>query len=138
MTANPSDAEITRLLREYRRIAVVGLSDKPNRPSYGVAAYMQDAGYGVIPVNPTIQEALGIPAVPSLQETPPPVEIVDIFRRSDDVPPVIDDAITAGAKVIWLQLGIVNEEAAERARAAGMTVVQDRCLKVEHHRLLGR
>lgn len=137
MTANPSDAEITRLLHEYRRIAVVGLSDKPNRPSHGVAAYMRNAGYDVVPVNPTIDEALGIPAVSSLQDLPPPVEIVDVFRRSEDVPPVVDDAIAAGAKVIWLQLGIVNEAAAERARAAGITVVQDRCLKVEHHRLLG-
>jgi uncharacterized protein len=134
---NPSDSEIKALLERYRRIAVVGLSDKPDRPSHGVAAYLQRAGYEIVPVNPTIKEALGVPAVASLGEVPAPVEIVDVFRRSEDVPPVVDDAIAAGAKVLWMQLGIVNEAAAARARGAGLTVIQDRCLKVEHARLLG-
>jgi uncharacterized protein len=133
---NPSDAEIRDLLIRYRRIAVVGLSDKPDRPSHGVAAYLQRVGYDVTPVNPTIREALGVAAVPSLREAPQPVEIVDVFRRPEDVPPVADDAIAAGAKVLWLQEGIVNEAAAEKARAAGMTVVQDRCMFKEHHRLV--
>lgn len=134
---NPSDAEIKRLLERHRRVAVVGLSDKPNRPSHGVAAYLQRVGYDVTPVNPTIQQALGVAAVPSVKDVPAPVEIVDVFRRPDDVPPVVDDAIAAGAKVLWLQQGIVNEPAAARARAAGMTVVQDRCIMVEHRRLIG-
>jgi hypothetical protein len=136
-TSNPPDEVIRDLLTRYRRIALVGLSNRPDRPSYGVASYLQDAGYEITPVNPTIQETLGKRALPSLKEVPPPVEIVDVFRRAEDVPPVVDDAIAAGAKVLWLQLGIVNEAAAERARQAGMTVVQDRCLKVEHGRLLG-
>jgi hypothetical protein len=136
-TSNPPDEVIRDLLTRYRWIAVVGLSDRPDRPSYGVARYLQGAGYEITPVNPMIQETLGKRALASLKEVPPPVEIVDVFRRAEDVPPVVDDAIAAGAKVLWLQLGIVNEAAAERARQAGMTVVQDRCLKVEHQRLLG-
>lgn len=134
--ANPPDEEIRRILQEYRRVAVVGLSDKPNRPSYGVAAYLQTAGYDITPVNPQITASLGVPALPSLADVPPPVEIVDVFRRSEDVPPVAEAAIAAGAKVLWLQLGIVNEEAAARARDAGLVVVQDRCIYVEHRRLL--
>ena len=134
-TGNPTDAELRDLLRRYRRIAVVGLSDRPDRPSYGVAEYLKRAGYDITPVNPTIDETLGLKAVGSLQDVPSPVEIVDVFRRAADVPPVVEDAIAVGAKVVWLQLGIVNEEAATRAREAGLVVVQDRCLKVEHHRL---
>jgi predicted CoA-binding protein len=134
-TGNPTDAELRDLLRRYRRIAVVGLSDRPDRPSYGVAEYLKHAGYDITPVNPTIDETLGLKAVGSLHDVPPPVEIVDVFRRAADVPPVVEDAIAVGAKVVWLQLGIVNEEAATRAREAGLVVVQDRCLKVEHHRL---
>ena len=134
-TGNPTDAELRDLLRRYRRIAVVGLSDRPDRPSYGVAEYLKHAGYDITPVNPTIDETLGLKAVGSLHDVPPPVEIVDVFRRAADVPPVVEDAIAVGAKVVWLQLGIVNEAAAARAREAGLVVVQDRCLKVEHHRL---
>jgi len=137
MVINPSDTEVRDLLQRYRRIAVVGLSDKPDRPSHGVAAYLQRAGYAITPVNPMIDEALGVRAVDSLSEVEQPIEIVDVFRRSEDVPPVVEDAIAAGAKVLWLQLGIVNETAAQRAREAGMTVIQDLCLKVEHARLLG-
>jgi hypothetical protein len=116
---------------------VVGLSDRPDRPSYGVAAYLRDAGYDITPVNPQIEEWVGIKALPSVGAVEPPVEIVDVFRRPEHVPQVADEAIAAGAKVLWLQLGIVNEDAARRARAAGITVVQDRCLKVEHSRLIG-
>ena len=136
MPQNPSDAEVRDLLQRYRRVAVVGLSDKPDRPSHGVAAYLQRAGYDITPVNPTVEEALGVKAVDSLAEVEQPVEIVDVFRRAEDVPPVVEDAIAAGAKVVWLQLGIVNEEAAAKARDAGLTVIQDRCLKVEHARLM--
>ena len=138
MVSNPSDAEVRDLLQRYRRIAVVGLSDKPDRPSHGVAAYLQRAGYDIIPVNPMSDEALGVRAVDALSQIEQPVEIVDVFRRADDVPLVVDSAIAAGAKVLWLQLGIVNETAAQRAREAGMIVIQDRCLKVEHARVLGR
>jgi uncharacterized protein len=137
MAANPTDDEIKDLLRRYRRVAVVGLSDKPDRPSYGVAAYLMKVGYEVTPVNPTIAATLGVPALPSLDDVPPPVEIVDVFRRPEDVPPVAEGAIRAGAKVLWLQEGIVNEAAAAQARAAGLTVVQDRCIYKEHRRLLG-
>ena len=135
MTPNPSDAEVKSLLERYRRIAVVGLSDRPDRPSFGVAEYLRDAGYEIAPVNPHFESWEGLPAADSLGELERPVEIVDVFRRPEHVPPVVADAIAAGAKVIWLQLGIVNEEAAQKARDAGITVIQDRCLKVEHRRL---
>jgi predicted CoA-binding protein len=134
---NPTDDEIKRLLQQYRRVAVVGLSDKPDRPSYGVAAYLQRVGYDITPVNPTIAGSLGVAAVPSLDAVAPPVEIVDVFRRPEDVPPVAEDAIRAGASVLWLQEGIVNEAAAAKARAAGLIVVQDRCIYKDHRRLLG-
>lgn len=137
MSQNPADAEVRDLLRRYTRVAVVGLSDRPERPSYRVAQYLQRVGYEITPVNPTIVETLGRKAVASLAGVEAPVEIVDVFRRAEDVPPVVDEAIAAGARVLWLQLGIVNEPAAERARRAGMVVVQDRCLSVEHARLLG-
>ena len=137
MTPNPSDADVKALLAKYRRIAVVGLSDRPDRPSFGVAEYLREAGYEITPVNPQIEEWLGTPAVPTLSDAPPPIEIVDVFRRPEHVPEVVDAAIGAGAKVIWLQLGIVNEAAAQKARDAGLTVIQDRCLKVEHRRLFG-
>jgi predicted CoA-binding protein len=135
VTPNPSDAEIKQLLEKYRRIAVVGLSDRQDRPSYGVAEYLRGAGYEIVPVNPQIDSWEGIPAADSLAELRPPVEIVDVFRRPEHVPEVVDDAIAAKAKVVWLQLGIVNEAAAQKARDAGITVIQDRCLKVEHGRL---
>ena len=135
MTPNPSDAEVKQLLTKYRRIAVVGLSDRPDRPSFGVAEYLRDAGYAITPVNPQIDAWEGIQAADSLRELDPPVEIVDVFRRPEHVPDVVDAAIAAGAKVIWLQLGIVNEAAAKKARDAGLTVIQDLCLKVEHRRL---
>jgi uncharacterized protein len=137
MTPNPSDADVKALLAKYRRIAVVGLSDRPDRPSYGVAEYLKNAGYDITPVNPQIDEWLGTPAADTLQDASPPLEIVDVFRRPEHVPEVIDDAIAADAKLIWLQSGIVNEEAAQKARDAGIAVVQDRCLRVEHRRLFG-
>ena len=131
--------EIGKIVREARNIAVVGLSDKPERPSYDVAGYLLDRGYRIIPVNPMIKEWKGLRAYGSLSEIPPDVkiDIVDIFRKSEDVPPVVDEAIKIGAKTIWMQLGIVNEEAAEKARGAGLNVVMDRCLKIEHARLAG-
>ncbi len=128
---------IAEILRESRTVAVVGLSDKPERPSYGVAGYLAAHGYTIIPVNPMIKEWNGIKAYPSLSDIPIKVDVVDIFRRSEDVPPVVDEAIKIGAKAVWMQLGIVNEEAAEKARKAGLSVVMDRCMKIEHAKLKG-
>ncbi|HEY4816801.1 MAG TPA: CoA-binding protein, partial [Candidatus Acidoferrum sp.] len=130
--AAPSADPIFDILTKYKTIAVVGLSSNPARPSYGVTEYMQSAGYHIIPVNPNETDVLGEPSYASLEEVPQKIEIVDIFRRAEEVPPVVDAAIRAGAKVIWLQLGIANEAAAEKARAAGITVVMDACILIEH------
>jgi predicted CoA-binding protein len=120
------------ILTKYKRIAVVGLSSDPARPSYGVSEYMQSAGYQIVPVNPNETDVLGEPSYASLEDVPQKLEIVDIFRRPEEVPPVVDAAIRAGARVVWMQQGIVNEAAAEKARAAGITVVMDACLFIEH------
>ncbi|WP_042315373.1 CoA-binding protein [Desulfofarcimen acetoxidans] len=133
---NPSEQEIKFLLQNSKKIAIVGLSNKPERDSYMVAAYLKKQGYKIFPVNPGIKEVLGEKAYPSLSDIPEPVDIVNIFRRSSDVPPIIAEAIRLKEKSVWLQLGIVNEEAAQAARAAGLTVVMDRCIKVDHYRLL--
>ncbi len=124
------------LLKDARRIAVVGLSPKPARPSNMVAAYLIGAGYTVIPVNPGHDEILGCRCYPDLGSIPEAVDIVDIFRRSEDVLPVVASAIAIGAKVIWLQSGIVNEEAARLAEKAGLQVVMDYCIKIAHANLL--
>jgi predicted CoA-binding protein len=127
---------IPDLLRKSRVIAVVGLSCKQFRPSYGVAEYMQRAGYRIIPVNPNETEVLGEKAYASLEEVPEHVDIVDIFRRSEFVPQVVDDAIRVGASAVWMQEGVVDEPSAEKARAAGLAVVMDRCILKEHSRYL--
>jgi predicted CoA-binding protein len=111
---------------------VVGLSSNPARPSHGVASYLQDAGYRIIPVNPNEREVLGARSYARVEDVPEKIEIVDIFRRAEDVPPVVEGAIRAGAKVVWMQLGIANDAAAEKARAAGLTVVMDACILIEH------
>lgn len=130
-------SDIKQLLSTAKTIAVVGLSNKPDRASYGVAEYMQRAGYKIIPVNPVLKEpVLGEQPVASLSDIKEPIDIVDIFRRAEDVPPVVEEAIAVGAKAVWLQLGIVNEEAAAAAEAAGLEVVMDKCIKVEHMHLL--
>jgi predicted CoA-binding protein len=126
---------IPDILRRYRTIAVVGLSSDTWRPSYSVSRYMQAAGYRIIPVNPDETEVLGEKAYPTVSSIPEPVEIVNIFRRPEAVPPVVEEAIIAGAKVVWMQSGIFNEAAAKRARDAGLEVVQDRCIRTEHRRL---
>lgn len=124
------------LLRAARTIAVVGISPRPDRASHEVAAYLVDAGYTVYLVNPTVEEEiLGRPVYDAIAALPERIDIVDIFRRPDDVPPVVEDAIAAGAGAVWMQLGITNEAAAARARGAGLAVVMDRCTKVEHARL---
>ena len=134
---NPSHAEIAALLTAARTIAVVGLSSNPMRASHEVAAYLKAAGYRIIPVNPNETEVLGEKAYAWLEDIPEPVDIVDVFRRAKDVPPVADSAIRIGAKVMWMQLGIENAGAAEKARAAGLVVVENACLLVEHKRRRG-
>lgn len=132
---NASPEEVRKLLRESKVIAVVGLSDRPDRPSHGVAAYMQRAGYRIIPVNPALGEALGEKAYASLREVPEKIDIVDIFRRPEAVPEIVEEAIAVGARAVWMQEGIVHNDSADRARAAGLTVVMDRCLLKEHRRM---
>lgn len=126
-----------RILSEHRTIAMVGLSANPSRPSHFAAIYMLAEGYEVIPVNPREREILGRPCYPSLRDIPRPVEIVDIFREPAAVPPIVDEAIAIGAKVIWMQLGVIDEDSARRARAAGLAVVMDACVKIEHARFFG-
>ncbi len=125
------------ILNKYRTVAVVGASSRPERPSNRVASYLQEQGYRIIPVNPNETEMLGQKCYPDLSSQPEPPEVVDIFRRPEDVPAVVEEAIRIGAKAIWMQEGIVNEEAAARAREAGLEVVMDRCMMVEHRKLAG-
>ena len=124
------------ILEKSKVIAVVGLSPKPERDSHEVAKYLQDQGYRIVPVNPRADTILGEKSYPDLASIPEKVDVVDIFRRSDDVPPVVDQAIDIGAKAVWMQLGIVNEAAAAKAREAGLGVVMDRCMLVEHRNLV--
>jgi len=125
---------ILEILKNYKTIAVVGLSSNAARASYEVTEYMQSAGYRIIPVNPNETEVLGEKSFARLEDVPGKIEIVNVFRRAEDVPPVVESAIRVGAKVVWMQLGIENAEAAERARAAGLMVVEDACVLVEHRR----
>jgi predicted CoA-binding protein len=130
-----SEPDIPALLRASRTIAVVGLSNRRWRPSYGVSEYMQRAGYRIIPVNPEITDALGEKSYPDLDSAPRPIDIVNIFRRSEAVPEVVEAAIRIGATAVWMQEGVIHEAAAARARAAGLMVVMDRCLLKEHRKL---
>ncbi len=132
-----TDQELKSILTTAKTIAIVGLSDKPERDSYRVAEHLQRHGYRIIPVNPAIASVLGEKSYASVAEIPEPVDVVDIFRKPDAVGPIVEEAIAAGAKVVWMQLGVVNQAAAETARRAGLQVVMDRCMKVEHQRLLG-
>ena len=129
--------ERIEILRRYKRLAIVGLSSNPYRPSHFVGVYMKAAGYEIFPVNPKEPEILGRLSYASLRDVPQPVEIVDIFREAAVVPALVDEAIEVGAKVVWMQLGVIHEEAAERARSAGLQVVMDRCVKMEHARFHG-
>jgi predicted CoA-binding protein len=131
------DAGIARILENHRVIAVVGLSARPDRPSNIVARYLMAHGYTVIPVNPAASEILGQTCYASLRDIPVKVDMVDVFRKAEDVPPLADAAIAIGAKSLWLQLGIIHTAAAEKAAAAGLDVVMDRCPKIEHARLFG-
>ena len=130
-------AGLRRILARSRTLAVVGLSAQWYRPSYFAAKYMQDHGYRIVPVNPRYEEVLGQKCYPDLRSIPHAVDLVDCFRKASDIPPLAEDAIAIGAKVLWMQLGIVNEAAAQRAVAAGLDVVMNRCVKIEHARILG-
>jgi hypothetical protein len=133
---NASNDEIDALLARARTIAVVGVSAKPDRDSHRVAAYLQAAGYRIVPVNPGLDAVLGERAWPDLASIPPDVaiDIVDIFRRPEEIPPIVEAAIDRGVQAVWMQRGLAHNQAAARARQAGLTVVMDRCLKVEHTR----
>jgi predicted CoA-binding protein len=139
MSAKPTDdiSSLRRILKENRVLAVVGLSASWHRPSYFAAKYMLEHGYRVIPVNPQYQEVLGQKCYASLRDIPEKVDMVDVFRKTADVMPVAEDAIAIGARVLWQQLGVRNEEADAKARAAGLETVMDRCVKIEHGRLFG-
>jgi predicted CoA-binding protein len=130
-------AELRRILKNNHTIAVVGLSADWYRPSYFAAKYMQEHGFRIIPVNPKYDEILGEKCYPNLKAIPDSVDIVDVFRKPDDCVPIAEDAVAIGAKVLWLQLGVVNEEAARIAEAGGLEVVMDRCVKIEYARLFG-
>lgn len=133
-----TDEHIRDHLKQIKTIAVVGWSNKPDRPSHQVAAYLAAQGYTIYPINPTLTSTPEQTVYASLSELPVQVDVVDVFRRAEDVPAVVEEAIAAGAKSVWIQLGIINEEAAQRASEAGLPVVMDRCMKVEHERLIGR
>jgi predicted CoA-binding protein len=133
MKATATD-EIGELLKRTKTIAVVGLSDSPLRPSYGVSAYMQSHGYRIIPVNPAIKGSLGEKAVPSLSDVGEKIDIVDVFRRSEFVPEIVDEAIRLKVPAIWMQEDVIHEEAAEKARKAGILVVMDLCILKEHRK----
>jgi predicted CoA-binding protein len=131
------DSVLKEILLSAKTIASVGLSSNPEKESYRIASYLKAQGYRVIPVNPTAAEIMGDTSYPDLQSVPEKIDIVQVFRKPEDVPPVVEDAIKAGAKVIWMQEGIVHEEAAEKARLAGLQVVMDTCMRVAHRTLIG-
>ncbi len=128
--------DIEEILRECKTVAVVGLSPRPNRPSHSVSAYLQDNGYRIVPVNPMVDEVLGEQSYPDLESIPFHVELVDVFRRSEEVPTVVEQAIRAGAEAVWLQLGVIHHEAAARAAEHGLDVVMDKCTAIEHRALV--
>ncbi|HXM66891.1 MAG TPA: CoA-binding protein [Candidatus Acidoferrum sp.] len=132
MVSLPQSDPVTELLKRARVIAVVGLSDNPMRPSYGVAAYMQSQGYRIVPVNPQLESCLGEKAYPTLLEVPEKIDIVNIFRRPEFVEEIVDQAIQLKVPAIWMQEDVVHEKAAEKARSAGIFVVMDRCILKDH------
>lgn len=133
---NEQAATIHKVLRDSKTIAVVGLSPKPHRPSHQVAIYLMEVGYTIIPVNPGQNTILGRTCYPNLRAIPTPVDMVDIFRRQEAVLPIVEDAISIGAQFIWMQEGIINKEAAAKAESAGLTVIMNRCTKIDHMNLL--
>ena len=135
LSASPH--ERLRILRQYRSVAMVGLSPNPLRPSHFVAVYLANRGYDIIPVNPGAEQILGRQCFPALSAVDRPIEIVNIFRSSEHVPKIVEESIAAGAKAVWMQFRVIHENAARRALAAGLAVVMDRCMKVEHARFFG-
>ena len=131
------DKTMKDILLSTKTIASVGLSSNPARESYGIVRYLKSQGYRVIPVNPTADEIMWEKSYPDLESVPEKIDVVQVFRKPEDVPPVVDAAIKVGAKVVWMQEGIVNEEAAQKAREAGLQVVMDACMRVTHQRLIG-
>ncbi len=132
-----SEADIKSILEESKTVAVVGLSPREERDSHRVAKYLQSQGYRIIPVNPNTDEILGERSYPDLASIPEPIDVVDVFRRSETVPEIVEEAIKVGARTVWMQEGVIHEEAAARAREAGLQVVMDRCIMIEHRRYLG-
>jgi len=133
---NPPDEEVVELLKSAKTIAVVGISHKEDRDSYKVAKYLKEHGYKIIPVNPKYKEVLGEPCYPDLKSIPEKIDVVDIFRKVDAIPGIVDEAISVGAGAVWMQLGLAHNESAEKARQAGLKVVMNKCMKIEHQRLL--
>jgi len=139
MHKNPDNTKIKRLLEGSRNVAVVGLSESPYRTSHAIGSALQRFGYRIFPVNPNLtRPVLGEEPYATVKEIPEPIDIVDVFRRSEKVMPVAEDAVAAGAKVLWMQSGVINEEAAEYAEEHGLIVVMDRCIKVDRASLVGR
>ena len=132
----PSAGELRQILTESKTVAVVGISDKTDRDNHTVPAYLKEHGYRIIPVNPKLDSVLGEKAYPDLKSVPEPVDVVDIFRRSEFVPDIVEDAIAIGAKTVWMQVGVVNEEAAARAQEAGLNAVMDMCMRATHRLLI--
>ena len=135
---NPADAEIAQILQQAKTIAVVGISHKEDRDSHKVAKYLKEHGYKMIPVNPKYTEVLGEKCYPSLQDVPERIDIADIFRNLEAIPGIVEEAIAAGVGTVWMQLGLVHNEAARKAQAAGLRVVMNKCTKIEHYRLCKR
>lgn len=133
---NPSDAVIVDILSHPKRVAVVGCSPDPSRDSHRIARLLLEKGHAIVPVNPNADTVLGLPCYASLTSIPDKVDMVDIFRRSSEVAPIVDQAIAIGARIIWMQLGVIDEQAGRRATDAGLTVVMDRCPAIEYRRLL--
>lgn len=132
-----NDQTMKDILLSAKTIASFGLSSNPGKESYGIAQYLQAQGYRMIPINPTADEILGEKSYPDLESVPEPIDVVQVFRKSEDVPPVVESAIRVGAKAVWMQEGIVNEAAAQKAREAGLQVVMDACMRGTHRRLIG-
>ena len=132
-----SEKEMKDILLSAKTVAAVGVSSNPAKESFGIVQYLKDQGYKIIPVNPTATEIMGEKAYPDLSSIPESVDVVQVFRKPEDVPPVVDEAIKIGAKVVWMQEGVVNEEAAQKARDAGLQVVMDACMRSAHRRFLG-
>ncbi len=134
--SNPTEDEIRDILENYTTVAVVGLSDKPERDSHRVAKYLKEHGYTVVPVNPARSEILGEKSYPDLSSIPQQIDIVDIFRNIDAIPGIVDEAIKIKAKVVWMQLGLAHDESAQKAREAGLVAIQSKCMKIEYAKLL--